>query len=131
MADGATSGFEFSMEIYGDDDDTTAIQDQQHKIKFIHLWSFFLMLFFVCLFDLGFGHLPSCIPCTCSEIPSVSKASYYKWTLITSGFEFCMEIYDYDDKKSLYVHSYNSWSFSLEVLCWLLLMCQFIQSDEV
>ena len=40
VADGATSGFEFSMEIYGDDDDTTAIQDQQHKIEFIHLWSF-------------------------------------------------------------------------------------------
>jgi hypothetical protein len=40
VADGATSGFEFSMEIYGDDDDTTAIQDQQHKKKFMHLWSF-------------------------------------------------------------------------------------------
>ena len=30
--------FGFSMEIYGDDDDTTAIQDQQHKVKLIHFF---------------------------------------------------------------------------------------------
>ena len=57
MADGATSGFEFSMEIYGDDDDTTAIQDQQHKIKFINygvfLHKFFLLLFVCLIWDLG------------------------------------------------------------------------------
>ena len=46
VADGATSGFEFSMEIYGDDDNMTAIQDHQHKKKFIHLQVEFLECIF-------------------------------------------------------------------------------------
>ena len=45
VADGATSGFEFSMEIYGDDDNMTGIQDQQHK-KTLHI----LVKFLECLF---------------------------------------------------------------------------------